>query len=57
VLIDAVGIEVPGHPVADFFSLTTDEVFQRSFHTGYYQGEPQRDRSPAMTSPAMRRAS
>jgi pimeloyl-ACP methyl ester carboxylesterase len=31
VLIDAVGIEVPGHPVADFFSLTLDEVFQRSF--------------------------
>jgi pimeloyl-ACP methyl ester carboxylesterase len=32
VLIDAVGIEVPGHPVADFFSLTLDQVFQRSFH-------------------------
>jgi pimeloyl-ACP methyl ester carboxylesterase len=32
VLIDAVGIEVPGHPVADFFSLTMDEVFRRSFH-------------------------
>jgi pimeloyl-ACP methyl ester carboxylesterase len=32
VLIDAVGIEVPGHPVADFFSLTMEEVFQRSFH-------------------------
>src|ERR1700722_12399259 len=31
-LIDAVGIEVPGHPVADFFSLTMDQVFQRSFH-------------------------
>src|ERR1700689_1206694 len=31
VLIDAVGIEVPGHPVADFFSLTMDQVFQRSF--------------------------
>ena len=27
VLIDAVGIEVPGHPVADFFSLTMDQVF------------------------------
>jgi pimeloyl-ACP methyl ester carboxylesterase len=25
------GIEVPGHPVADFFSLTMEEVFQRSF--------------------------
>jgi len=32
VLIDAVGIEVPGHPVADFFALTMDEVFDRSFH-------------------------
>jgi pimeloyl-ACP methyl ester carboxylesterase len=32
VLIDAVGIEVPDHPVADFFALTMDEVFTRSFH-------------------------
>ncbi|MFG2525795.1 alpha/beta fold hydrolase [Streptomyces sp. NPDC048527] len=32
VLIDAVGIEVPDHPVADFFSLTMDQVFQLSFH-------------------------
>ncbi|MEZ0113906.1 pimeloyl-ACP methyl ester carboxylesterase [Catenulispora sp. EB89] len=32
VLIDAVGIEVPGHPVTDFFALTMDEVFTRSFH-------------------------
>jgi pimeloyl-ACP methyl ester carboxylesterase len=32
VLIDAVGIEVPGHPVADFFALTMDQVFQLSFH-------------------------
>jgi pimeloyl-ACP methyl ester carboxylesterase len=32
VLIDAVGIEVPGHPVADFFSLSMDEVFALSFH-------------------------
>ena len=32
VLIDAVGIEVPGHPVADFFSLTMDQLLQRSFH-------------------------
>jgi pimeloyl-ACP methyl ester carboxylesterase len=31
-LIDAVGIEVPGHPVADFFTLTMDEVFALSFH-------------------------
>jgi L-ascorbate metabolism protein UlaG (beta-lactamase superfamily) len=33
----------------------TDPWF--STRPGYYQGEPQRDRSPAMTSPAMRRAS
>ncbi|MFI7000469.1 alpha/beta fold hydrolase [Nocardia sp. NPDC050175] len=32
VLIDAVGLEVPGHPVADFFALTMDEVFTLSFH-------------------------
>ena len=32
VLIDAVGVEVPGHPVADFFSLTMDQVFELSFH-------------------------
>jgi pimeloyl-ACP methyl ester carboxylesterase len=32
VLIDTVGIEVPGHPVADFFSLTMDQVFRRTFH-------------------------
>jgi hypothetical protein len=33
VLIDGVGIEVPGHPVADFFSMTMDEVFIRAFIT------------------------
>ncbi|SBT45151.1 alpha/beta fold hydrolase [Micromonospora auratinigra] len=32
VLLDAVGIEVLGHPVADFFALTMDEVFQLSYH-------------------------
>jgi pimeloyl-ACP methyl ester carboxylesterase len=32
VLVDAVGIEVPGHPVADFFNLTLDEVAQYSYH-------------------------
>jgi pimeloyl-ACP methyl ester carboxylesterase len=32
VLIDAVGLEVAGHPVADFFSLSMDQVFQLSFH-------------------------
>src|SRR3984957_11758841 len=41
VLIDAGGSEVPGHPVADFFSLTLDQVFQRSFHTpGPFRVDP-----------------
>jgi pimeloyl-ACP methyl ester carboxylesterase len=32
VLVDAVGIEVPGHPVPDFFALTPAEVAQRSYY-------------------------
>ncbi len=32
VLVDAVGAEVPGHPVVDFFSLTMPEVFAHSYH-------------------------
>ncbi len=32
VLVDAVGIEVPGHPIADFFSLTMAQVAQLSYH-------------------------
>jgi pimeloyl-ACP methyl ester carboxylesterase len=32
VLVDSVGLEVPSHPVADFFSLTIEEVVERSFH-------------------------
>ena len=32
VLVDAVGIEVPGHPVADFFALTPAELAERSYH-------------------------
>jgi pimeloyl-ACP methyl ester carboxylesterase len=32
VLVGAVGLEVPDHPVADIFSLTMKEVFERSFH-------------------------
>jgi len=48
VLIDAVGIEVPDHPVADFFSLTMDEVFRRSFHNP----EPFRIDPSAMTPEA-----
>lgn len=32
VLVDAVGVEVAGHPVVDFFSLTPDDVAQLSYH-------------------------
>ncbi len=32
VLVDAVGILVPGHPVADFFALTLDQVADLSYH-------------------------
>lgn len=32
VLVDAVGIDVPGHPVADFFSLTFPEIAQLSYY-------------------------
>ena len=31
-LVDAVGIEVPGHPVVDFFALTFPEITQRSYY-------------------------
>lgn len=31
-LVDAVGIEVPGHPVVDFFALTFPEIAQRSYY-------------------------
>ena len=32
VLVDAVGIEVPDHPVADVFSLSLDELSRLSYH-------------------------
>ena len=32
VLVDAAGIEVEGHPIADFFSLTLDQVTDFSYH-------------------------
>jgi pimeloyl-ACP methyl ester carboxylesterase len=32
VLVDAVGIDVPGHPIADFFSLTPRQVAEVSYH-------------------------
>src|SRR5579864_7494360 len=32
VLVDAVGIKVPGHPVADFFAMTPRQVAESSYH-------------------------
>ena len=32
IVVDAVGIQVPRHPIADFFELTMDQVVQLSFH-------------------------
>ena len=32
IIIDGTGIEVPGHPIAGFFSLTMNQVFELSFH-------------------------
>lgn len=32
IVIDGTGIEVPGHPVADFFSLTLDQVADLAYH-------------------------
>jgi len=32
VLIDAVGVEVPGNPVVDFFALSIDQIAERSYH-------------------------
>ena len=31
-LVDAVGIDVPGHPVVDFFALTFPEIAERSYY-------------------------
>ena len=32
ILVDAAGIEVEGHPIVDFFSLTLDQVAEFSYH-------------------------
>ena len=32
VIVDGVGIEVPGHPIADFFGLTPRQVAELSYH-------------------------
>jgi pimeloyl-ACP methyl ester carboxylesterase len=51
VLSDATGIEVPGHPVADFFSLTLDQVAQLSYY------DPDKFRiDPAALPPAVQAA-
>ena len=50
VLVDAVGIEVPGHPVADFFSLTFPEIAQLSYH------DPERFRIDPAALPEEQRA-
>ena len=49
VIVDAVGIEVPGHPVADFFSLTFPQIAELSYH------DPERFRiDPQALPPAAR---
>ncbi|TDD79550.1 alpha/beta hydrolase [Actinomadura darangshiensis] len=49
VLVDAVGIDVPGHPVADFFNLTFPQVTALSYH------DPERFAvDPAALPPAAR---
>ena len=46
---DAVGIAVPEHPIADFFSMTPDEVTRASYH------QPERFRiDPATMTDAQR---
>jgi pimeloyl-ACP methyl ester carboxylesterase len=41
ILVDAVGVQVPGHPIADFFSLSMDQVFQLGFHNpGPFRVDP-----------------
>ena len=32
VLVDGVGIDVPGHPIADFFSLSPRQIAEHSYH-------------------------
>nr|WP_221379624.1 alpha/beta fold hydrolase [Actinoplanes polyasparticus] len=51
VLVDAVGIEVPGHPVADFFSLTPAGLAELSYHDPQTYGV-----DPAQLPPQIREA-
>jgi pimeloyl-ACP methyl ester carboxylesterase len=50
VLVDAAGIEVEGHPIVDFFSLTMDQVAEFSYH------DPDRFRIDPTTMPEAQRA-
>lgn len=51
VLLDAVGVEVPGHPIADFFSLSLEHMTALTFH------DPEKFRiDPAALPPAVRAA-
>jgi pimeloyl-ACP methyl ester carboxylesterase len=50
VLVDGVGIDVPGQPIADFFSLTLEQVGQLSYH------DPGRFRIDPATMPEAQRA-
>ncbi len=47
VLVDAIGIDVAGHPLPDFFSLTPAEVAQRSWF------DPSKSVDPATLPPAL----
>jgi len=49
VLVDAVGIDVPGHPVIDFFSLPISEIADYSYH------QPDRFRIDPSSMPAAQR--
>jgi pimeloyl-ACP methyl ester carboxylesterase len=49
IIVDGVGIDVPGHPVADFFNLTFPQIAQLSYH------DPERFRiDPEALPPAAR---
>lgn len=47
VLVDAVGLDVPGHPVPDFFALTPAEVAEHSWF------DPSKSPDPAALPPAV----
>ncbi|GAA3340485.1 hypothetical protein GCM10020358_28270 [Amorphoplanes nipponensis] len=50
VIVNGVGISVPGHPVADFFALTPAELTELSY------ADPVRSRVDPATVPAAERA-